>query len=175
MVTIRRASSVDAPRLAAFGSAAFRDAFAAQNTPEDMNAYLSSAFNDARQLAEIEDPATITLLAEDGAALVGYAQLRRTEPPRGVPDRGAIELVRFYVDRTLHGRGFAHTLMQAVLNAASAHARTMWLGVWERNPRAIAFYTKCGFVDVGDHVFVLGSDRQTDRIMWRADMRSSMS
>ena len=45
----------------------------------------------------------------------------------------------------------------------------MWLGVWERNARAIAFYAKWGFIDIGDHVFMLGSDRQTDRIMWRAD------
>jgi diamine N-acetyltransferase len=91
------------------------------------------------------------------------------EPPDCVPDRQAIELVRFYVNRALHGRGLAHTLMQAALAAASPRARTMWLGVWERTARAIAFYAKWGFVDVGSHVFVLGSDRQIDRIMWRAD------
>jgi ribosomal protein S18 acetylase RimI-like enzyme len=87
-----------------------------------------------------------------------------------VPDRHAIELVRFYVDAALQGRGLAHTLMQAALSAAAQRARTMWLGVWERNARAIAFYAKWGFIDIGDHVFMLGSDRQTDRIMWRAEL-----
>jgi RimJ/RimL family protein N-acetyltransferase len=168
---IRPASSRDAHRLSAFARRMFQETFAAQNTPEDMNVYLSSAFNDARQLSEIEDTDTITLLAENGATLVGYAQLRRSEPPRCVPDRHAIELVRFYVDRALHGRGLAHRLMQATLEAASARAGTMWLGVWERNARAIAFYEKWDFVDVGSHAFVLGSDRQTDRIMWRTALK----
>jgi ribosomal protein S18 acetylase RimI-like enzyme len=43
--------------------------------------------------------------------------------------------------------------------------RTLWLGVWERNPRAIAFYTKCGFADVGEHAFVFGTEQQSDRVM----------
>jgi ribosomal protein S18 acetylase RimI-like enzyme len=169
VAVIRPATSLDAHQLSAFASRTFREAFAAQNRPEDMTAYLSSAFSDARQLSEIEDPDIVTLLVENGPTLVGYAQLRVAEPPDCVPDRQAIELVRIYVERALHGRGLAHTLMQAALGAASPRARTMWLGVWERNARAIAFYAKWGFVDVGSHVFVLGSDRQIDRIMWRAD------
>ena len=53
---------------------------------------------------------------------------------------------------------------------AAARARgagTLWLGVWERNPRGIAFYVKCGFRDVGSKPFLLGSDWQTDRVMVR--------
>jgi diamine N-acetyltransferase len=175
IAAIRPASSFDAHRLSIFACRTFQETFAAQNRPEDMHVYLSSAFNDARQLSEIEDPGTITLLAECGARLVGYAQLRVGEPPSCVPDRHAIELVRFYVDRALHGRGLAHMLMQAALASASPQARTIWLGVWERNGRAIAFYVKWGFVDVGSHVFVLGGDRQTDRILWRANTIARVS
>jgi diamine N-acetyltransferase len=144
MSAIRPATSRDAQRLSAFASRMFRETFAAQNRPEDMTAYLSSAFNDARQLSEIEDPDAVTLLIEHGSTLLGYAQLHVSEPPDCVPDRQAIELVRFYVDRALHGRGLAHTLMEATLAAASPRAQTIWLGVWERNARAIAFYAKWG-------------------------------
>jgi diamine N-acetyltransferase len=168
MTAIRPATSRDAHRLSAFASRMFRETFAAENRPEDMTAYLSSAFNNARQLSEIEDPETVTLLVENGSTLLGYSQLHVGEPPDSVPDRQAMELVRFYIDRALHGGGIAYTLMEATLAAASPRARTIWLGVWERNLRAIAFYAKWGFVDVGSHVFALGSDRQTDRIMWRA-------
>jgi GNAT superfamily N-acetyltransferase len=133
-----------------------------------MTAYLSSNFSDARQLAEINDPAMVTLLAEDGTGLIGYAQLRAGAPPACVPDLHAIELVRLYVDRTRHGSGSAHTLMQAALDAAASRAGAIWLGVWEHNPRAIAFYVKWGFADVGSHTFQLGGDPQVDRIMWRA-------
>jgi GNAT superfamily N-acetyltransferase len=171
-VTIRRAGLADADRLSEFARRSFRETFAASNTPEDMDAYLSSAFTPARQRAEIEDARSITLLVERPDALIGYAHLHAGEPPDCVSDRSAIELVRFYVDRALHGSGVARTLMNAVDAAAAARARTIWLGVWEHNPRAIAFYLKCGFVDVGRHPFQLGRDVQTDRIMSRDVMKA---
>ena len=76
--------------------------------------------------------------------------------------------MRFYVDRPLHGTGLARRLMDAVLEAARSRAkRTLWLGVWERNARAQAFYRKAGFMDVGAQTFRLGRDVQTDRVMTR--------
>jgi diamine N-acetyltransferase len=52
--------------------------------------------------------------------------------------------------------------------ARKLRGRTLWLGVWEHNARAIAFYTKCGFIDVGEHAFFVGGDEQTDRVMSRS-------
>ena len=49
--------------------------------------------------------------------------------------------------------------------ARERSATTLWLGVWERNDRARAFYTKCGFTDAGEHIFLFGTDPQTDRVM----------
>jgi ribosomal protein S18 acetylase RimI-like enzyme len=58
--------------------------------------------------------------------------------------------------------------MDAALDAARARgAQTMWLGVWERNPRAVAFYSKYGFTRVGEHTFMLGADAQTDWVLAR--------
>jgi ribosomal protein S18 acetylase RimI-like enzyme len=68
----------------------------------------------------------------------------------------------------MQGRGVAQELMQAVLaEAQRRRGATLWLAVWERNDRAQAFYRKCGFVDVGSQPFMLGTDRQTDRVMSR--------
>ena len=65
-----------------------------------------------------------------------------------------------------HGRGLATVLMDEVVSEALARGhRTLWLGVWEHNGRAVAFYRKRGFEDVGSHEFLVGEDRQTDRIM----------
>ena len=79
-----------------------------------------------------------------------------------------MELKRLYVVRAWQGQGVAQALMDAALDAARARdAQTLWLGVWERNPRAVAFYRKYGFTRVGEHAFVLGGDRQTDWLLAR--------
>lgn len=161
IVRIRRALPTDAAALAELGARTFIDAFAAANRPEDIEAYVANTYGEAQQRAEIEHPDGVTLVAENSAALIGFAQLRRTRSPYG-----EVELARFYVDRTHHGSGIAKALMDASIDAArELGATTFWLGVWERNPRAIRFYEKYGFVDIGSHPFVLGRDVQTDRLM----------
>ena len=163
---IRPGTAADAATLAAFAARTFAETFAADNDAADMHAHLARAYGVAQQTAELTDPDIVTLLAEQAERLVAYAQLRRGPPPACVAGPDPFELLRFYVDRAAHGTGLAQALMAAVQDAAyAAGARHLWLGVWEHNPRAIRFYVKCGFVDVGSHEFVLGADRQTDRVM----------
>jgi ribosomal protein S18 acetylase RimI-like enzyme len=166
--TIRRAVADDAVALAGFGARTFRETFAADNTPEDMRMHLESAWHPRLQLAEIEDPTLDTLLAFANGTLAAFAQLRSDYPPAAVPTERAFEIKRFYVDSPWHGTGLARELMSAVESRARrAGARELWLGVWERNPRAQAFYRKCGFEKVGTQTFVVGTDPQTDHVMLR--------
>ncbi len=160
------ASSADAQRLAEFGARTFFETFAADNTPDDMRAHLASAFSEDRQLREIENPHMDTLILADGEQWMGFAQLRAGHVSDGVPAEGSIELWRFYVDQRWHGRGLAALLMDGAKQRARRRgARSLWLGVWERNARAQAFYRKHGFQRVGRQVFVVGSDPQTDDVM----------
>ena len=93
---------------------------------------------------------------------------RLTPVPEAVRGTAPLELKRLYVARAWHGRRVAQALMDAAIDAAHARgAQTLWLGVWERNPRAVAFYTKYGFARVGEHTFVLGGDPQTDWLLAR--------
>ena len=166
MPTIRTATPADADVLAAFGERTFRETFAADNRAEDIEAYAPATYSAERQRADLADGSRVTLLAESGGVLLAYAQLRKGPAPACITGPAPIQLLRFYVDRPWHGRGVARLLMDATRAAAEARGgETLWLGVWERNPRAIAFYEKCGFRDVGSEPFLLGSDRQTDRIM----------
>jgi len=168
-VAIRQAGASDAPWLAALAERTFRETYTAHNTAEDMERYVAGHFGPALQAAQLSDPRTITLFAEDGGRAAGYAQLARGPAPAAVTGPAPMEVVRFYVDRPWHGRGMAQTLMGAAVDTArTAGARTLWLGVWERNDRAIAFYRKSGFVDVGTQIFVLGADRQRDLVLARS-------
>lgn len=178
-IRVRRADVADAVGLSAFAERSFRETFEAGNDPADLAAYLAEAFGADRQREEIAEPGAIVLLAEDvssinltgsnpAAALAGYSHLTSGEAPDSVVGPDPLELKRFYIDRAWQGAGLAQMLMRATIEAASASgARTLWLGVWEHNPRAIAFYRKFGFVDAGSHEFMLGRDRQTDLIMMR--------
>ena len=89
--------------------------------------------------------------------------------PPGGEGRRRIELWRCYGDRAGDGRGVAQDMMQGVVDAAIMGGHdVLWLGVWDRNPRAQAFYRKSGFGDVGSQVYVVGTDEQNDRVMVRA-------
>jgi ribosomal protein S18 acetylase RimI-like enzyme len=163
---IRRGAPDDAAALAAFAVRTFTDTYSEFNRPEDLRAHLDAAFGVAQQTAELTDPGAITLIAESPEGFVGYAQLRRGPTPKCLTVDDPVEVQRFYVDRPAHGTGVAARLMAEVHRAArELGGRHVWLGVWEHNPRAIAFYRKAGFVDVGTHDFHVGPDRQTDRVV----------
>jgi N-acetylmuramoyl-L-alanine amidase len=167
---VRTALPADAERLAVLAAQTFRDTFAGDNSPEDMQTYVRDAFSADLVQAELADRANTFLLAftVDAELPTGYAKLRRGTADPCVTGPDPIELQRVYVDRSALGLGVGAALMQASLEAArSAGQRTLWLGVWEHNARAIAFYEKWGFETVGDHVFRLGSDDQRDLIMQR--------
>jgi diamine N-acetyltransferase len=167
-VSIRRAEPADAGPLADFAARIFDETFGPDNRPEDMAAHLADRFGVRQQTEEILDPGIVTLLVEDGdRRLIGFTQVTTLHPPPAcVTGEAPVEVGRFYLDRSWHGRGLAQRLMAAALDAARLlGGETVWLTVWEHNPRAIAFYEKCGFRDVGSQPFRLGSDLQTDRVM----------
>lgn len=167
---IRTATPADAKPLAALAERTFRDTFAPDNAPGDMEAYVRDSFSLDRVRAELAGTTNTFLLAtvEAEEQPAGYAKLRTGTPDPSVTGPDPVELERLYVDRSALGHGVGAALMRACLDAArSAGHRTLWLGVWERNGRALSFYEKWGFEAVGDHVFKLGSDDQRDLIMER--------
>ena len=167
--SIRRATESDADLLAELGATTFYESFAAQNTPENMTAYLSANFGTEQQRAELADPRNTFLIAENDGVAIGYAHLRAGKPPECVSDPKAIELVRLYVSSTFQGGGVGGRLMDACLTEArQAGYQTIWLGVWQQNTRAQAFYKRWDFSVVGEHVFQLGDDPQMDLIMQRS-------
>ena len=168
-VTIRHADSDDANLLAELGAATFHQTFAADNTSEDMAAYLAKHFSVAQQTTELAHPASTFLIAEVDRQAAGYAKLHAGEPPQSIEGARPVELVRLYVSQEWLGRGVGEALMRACMDEAKrAGHETIWLGVWERNARAQAFYHKWDFRAVGEHIFQLGSDSQRDILMERA-------
>lgn len=172
-IAIRRGVVADAATLADFAGRTFAEAFGAVTAPADMAAHLAHTYTPALQAAELADPDLVTLLAERDGGIVAYAQIRRNgDTPDCVAQEGVAEVQRFYADSSVRGSGLATDLMRHSLAAAlELGARHAWLGVWEQNARAIAFYRKAGFVPVGSKVYVVGSDHQVDHVMLATNIR----
>jgi ribosomal protein S18 acetylase RimI-like enzyme len=166
---IRNGSISDLELLIRLGIDTFNETFAHLNKPEDMESYLTEAFSADQIASEICDPQSTFLIAESDGKAAGYAKLHRGPVPDCVTGPASIELARLYVVSEMHGKGVAGALMTEMLaRSAKEGFKTIWLGVWEHNERAKAFYRKWGFHKVGSHAFVLGSDAQTDDLMERA-------
>ena len=152
-----------------FAARTYYQTFVSSNTLENMQAYIESAFTLPQIIAELNDPHAIFILAEVEGRLAAYAKLLPDEAPESVTGDDPIELVRFYVDEPWHGSGLASALMELCLTEAiQGGFKTIYLGVWEKNFRAQAFYRKWDFVRVGEHIFQMGDDPQTDWWMMRA-------
>lgn len=147
-----------------------REAFGPPHNPAELvEEYIQSAFNAEMLLAELTDMRSTFFVFEAVAGTaIGYAKLRQHAPPRqmAAPDRqpgNAIEIQCIYLLETHTGQGQGQRLMQHCLDWASIqHYKVVWLGVWERNERALAFYEKMGFERFGYHYFQFGSERQRD-------------
>jgi GNAT superfamily N-acetyltransferase len=165
---LRLATPADAAALAAFAARAFSDTYAAHNTAADLASYLAEHFSEAIQERQLRDPARRCLLCEHDATLVGYAQLKAGGAPPAVAARAALEVERLYADQAAIGKGVGRALLAGCIALASdLGCDALWLGVWERNPRAVAFYRKHGFVECGKQSFRLGADVQDDLVMRR--------
>lgn len=173
-VAIRRGVVADAPALARFAADTFVEAFGAVTAPADLAAHLANTYGPALQAAELADPDVVTLLALRDESVVAYAQVRRNaDAPECIDGRDTVEVSRFYAEHSVRGTGVTHQLMQRSLDAViELGGRHAWLGVWEKNQRAIAFYRKLGFVPVGHKIYVVGSDRQTDHVMLLSNLET---
>ena len=166
MTALRPALAADAPALSVLAERTFRDTFGSRNSPENMDLHCARAFGAGIQRQEIEDRGVVTTIAEDQGAMVGFSQLHRARAHESVNATRPAELHRIYVVAEWQGRGVARDLMQHALDTAARElCDWLWLGVWEHNPRAMAFYRKFGLEVVGSHDFMLGQERQRDLVM----------
>jgi ribosomal protein S18 acetylase RimI-like enzyme len=156
---IQHATTNDAALIADLSRQTFYETFAPQNTAADMEKFMREQFTREALMAEVGAPGNLFLLATIDGVAAGYARLRDT-------DEHSLEIARLYAATAMIGKGVGKALMQACLDEAQAQQKQMvWLGVWEKNERAIRFYTAWGFEKVGEHDFVLGTDVQRDWIM----------
>lgn len=165
-IILKKCTEEDADILRSLLAETFSDTFASMNTPEDMELYLNQAFARDRILEELrnQDSAFYLLYQDDRPA--GCLKLNEAAAQTENGDPHSLEIERIYVAKEFQGTGLGSRLMdEAVRLAAEQKKEYIWLGVWEKNERAIRFYERKGFYRTGSHTFTVGNDEQTDYIM----------
>ncbi len=173
MLTITPCSADDLETLVLISNKTFRDAFESLNDPEDFQHYLNTALSAEKLASELEDPLSKFFFVYLNGEIVGFYKVNEGKAQTDIRDPKAIELERIYVLSPYQGRGFGRMIIEHVLfRARELGKEYIWLGVWEKNIGAIAFYEKLGFVKFGRHPYYIGSDKQMDWLM-RLDLSPS--
>lgn len=166
MTTIRKANKEDIPAVLELARATFYDTYAAYNTPENMAKYMSENFTEANMLSEFAEENTAFLLAFYENDLAGYVKLRVHKTPPSLAGRRHLELERIYVHKNFQRQKIGSALLQASFRYAQESSfEVLWLGVWQQNTKAIAFYEALGFRIFDTQIFILGEDHQEDYLM----------
>jgi diamine N-acetyltransferase len=165
-IDVRKATLTDLEILQALGKQTFIETFGEMNTEENMSQYLTESFNEAKLKSELTNPDSVFYFAIQENRFIGYLKLNFAEAQTELKDKKSLEIERIYVLKEFYGKGVGQVLYNTALDLArQKNAEAVWLGVWEKNPRAISFYKKNGFVEFDKHVFILGDDVQTDIMM----------
>jgi diamine N-acetyltransferase len=166
MFRIRFAREDEAELIAEISRRTFYETFAAQNSKENMDMHMAQYYATEIIQAELHDPFCMFLLAYDGDQLAGYAKMNEHVKEESKDLDSPIEIERIYSIKEMIGKGVGKKLMEKCLTIANEkNKKTVWLGVWETNYRAIEFYTRWGFEKFDEHNFPVGNDPQTDWLM----------
>lgn len=154
------------PELQAISRETFTETFKEQNSPEHLNAYLEKAYNQQQLMLELENPESQFYFVCSDEEVAGYLKINVGETQSEEMGDDSLEVERIYVKKNFHKQGFGKILLAKAFDAAEELGKKkIWLGVWEENENAIAFYKKKGFVQTGAHSFYMGDDKQIDLIM----------
>lgn len=144
----------------------FFETYASFNTEADMQHYLQVNFSLETLQKELENPATLFFFANWENEIIGYLKLNFAAAQTCVYDPASLEVERIYVLKKYQGLKIGQQLFTKSVAVAREHkCAYLWLGVWEKNTNALAFYRKNGLEEFDRHEFILGEDVQLDYLM----------
>lgn len=169
---IRECTIDDLATLREISYRTYDDTFKSMNTPDNMKDYLEKAFDMDKMRGELLNTHSQFFFLYADGELAGYLKLNESPAQTDIRDLQSIEVERIYVSKEFHGKALGSVLLNKAKDIAKEQKKTyIWLGVWEKNDKAIQFYKRNGFYLIGQHSFFMGDDEQTDLIM-RKDLEA---
>ncbi|MFC6181590.1 GNAT family N-acetyltransferase [Lactiplantibacillus daowaiensis] len=162
-------TTADSQALQQISIETFQDTFAAQNTAANMQAYLDEAYNLPKLTAELQVANSRFYFIERDGQQIGYLKVNIGDAQSEAMGPDALEVERIYIRPAFKHQGLGSTLIRQAIKLAQADHKTLiWLGVWEHNEPAKAFYEHWGFEQFSAHEFVMGTDHQTDLLLQKS-------
>ena len=144
----------------------FNDTFKDQNSPQNMKAYLERVFNSKQLEKELSNLSSDFFFIYFNNEVAGYLKVNTNDAQSETMGDESLEIERIYIKNKFQKHGLGKYLLnKAIEIAMDRNKKEIWLGVWEKNENAIAFYKKMDFVQTGAHPFYMGDEEQTDYIM----------
>ena len=165
-ILIRKVISSNINQLQEIGKQTFFETFSKENTEENMTKYLEESFSLKRLYEELNSQESEFYFAELNKNIIGYLKLNFGQSQTELKDNNVLEIERIYVLQESHGKNIGQLLYEKAIEVAKLrNIYYVWLGVWKKNQKAIAFYKKNGFIEFDKHIFQLGNDEQIDIMM----------
>lgn len=165
-INIKQCNNGDLRKLQEISYETFNETFKDQNSPEIMNAYLEKAFNVKQLEKELSNIFSRFFFVYFNNEVAGYLKVNSHDAQSENMGEDSLEIERIYVRAKFQKLGLGKYLINKAIEIAVEQGKNkIWLGVWEKNENAIAFYKKIGFVQAGTHSFYMGDEEQIDFIM----------
>lgn len=164
---IRKATLDDTDLIVKMGRQTQLETFLKDNKPEVMYAYLEETFTEDIIKNELLDTNSAYFITEKDEKPIGYIKLRFDNMAENeLAGPNSAELQRIYIIAPEKGKGFGKkqlTFSEEYMKMKGYE--TIWLGVWEKNYYAQAFYKKNGYEQFGTHPFMFGGELQNDYLL----------
>ena len=163
MFEIRKAGLNDIGIICSLGAQTFMDAYEANNTKEDLEAYILKSFSKKKIEEELNTVNTVCYLCYDCDKPMGYSKLNFDTSCEAFESENVTELQRIYVLKEYYNHKAGKEIMHHAIELCKEKGYDyLWLGVWKENHRALKFYSSWGFENIGEREFTVGSKKYED-------------
>ena len=159
-VIIRRAAPGDAEVIALLGRITFGETFGHLfHDPTDLLEYYNQTFSVSKISNSLKKENNLYWLALADKLPVGYAKLKLNSPTPFLDDKNICQLQKIYVLKDFLSLKIGLGLQEELIGTArETGSNYIWLSVLKENKRAVNFYLKNGFDEIGDHGFSIGKE-----------------
>ena len=165
-IILTKITTLDLEELQNISKKTFEETFSVFNSRENMEIYLHKSFSKEKLNHELLDENSEFYFASFNNDIIGYLKINFGFSQTELRGNKALEIERIYVLKAYQGKNIGQKLYEKAIEIAiQKNLDYIWLGVWEENEKAVAFYKKNGFIEFDKHIFYLGNDKQTDLMM----------